>query len=266
MEEDEVAREELKMPKDLVGGEEYDEELDDEGQEFGELDEEVNEEAGELADADDDVENEIFGLARENKEMDVMKKKSDFANQDMIDKIEKIEDQMMDQKKWQMQGEIMCKDRDHNGLLEEYLDFDTATKLPPQITQETTNQIEALIKQRILDELFDDPVRKEVKPDGQKDEVELQFTKGKSLDQVYEDDYVNKLLDANPDVFNDLTGADSVVKKEIEDIFSSLMKNLNQLSNIHFVPKRKTKEASIRTQNVPALTLEEALPIGVSQG
>jgi U3 small nucleolar ribonucleoprotein component len=40
----------------------------------------------------------------------------------------------------------MCKDREQNGLLEEYLDFDTATKLPPQITQETTNQIEALIK------------------------------------------------------------------------------------------------------------------------
>jgi len=36
--------------------------------------------------------------------------------------------------------------------------------LPPKITQETTNRIEELIKQRVLDELFDDPLRKVMKP------------------------------------------------------------------------------------------------------
>lgn len=71
---------------------------------------------------------------------------------------------------------------------------------------------------------------------------------------------------ANPDIFNEVSGADSGAKKEIEDLFDGLMRNLNQLSNIHFVPKRKTKEATIRTQNVAALTMEESLPIGVSQG
>ena len=83
---------------------------------------------------------------------------------------------------------------------------------------------------------------------------------------MYADDYANKLMAANPDVFNEVSGADSGVKKEIDDLFDGLMRNLNQLSNIHFVPKRKTKEAAIRTQNVPALTMEEAVPIGVSQG
>jgi U3 small nucleolar RNA-associated protein MPP10 len=39
-----------------------------------------------------------------------------------------------------------------------HLDFNTATRLPPTITKETTNKIEDLIKQRVLDELFDDPV------------------------------------------------------------------------------------------------------------
>ena len=53
---------------------------------------------------------------------------------------------MMDEKTWQMKGEVQCKDRAYNSLLEEYLDFDTATKIPPQITQETTNKLEALIK------------------------------------------------------------------------------------------------------------------------
>ena len=167
-----------------------------------------------------------------------------------------------------MKGEIMCKDRDQNGLLDEHLDFDTATKLPPQITQETTNQIEALIKQRILDELFDDPIRKEfnMNAKGNDDDFQLQFTKGKGLGDVYADEYAKKFMDVNADVFNEITGPDSDAKKEIEDLFDGLMRNLNQLSNIHFVPKRKTKEVNIRTQNVPALTMEEQVPISVSLG
>jgi hypothetical protein len=52
---------------------------------------------------------------------------------------------------------------------------------------------------------------------------------------------------ANPDIFNEVSGADSGAKKEIEDLYDGLMRNLNQLSNIHFVAKRKTKEATIRT-------------------
>ena len=136
MEEEEMMRGELKMPEDLVGGDdEYDEEFDEEGsQAFGEQVDKEREDAADLAEQDDDVENEVFAAARENAEMAVDAKRTTFANQDMVEKIEKIEDQMMDEKKWQMQGEIMCKDREQNGLLEEYLDFDTATKLPPQIT------------------------------------------------------------------------------------------------------------------------------------
>ena len=59
------------------------------------------------------------------------KKKYDFANKEMLDKIEKIENEMMDDKKWQMKGEVQCKDRAYNSLLEEYVDFDVASKIPP---------------------------------------------------------------------------------------------------------------------------------------
>jgi len=33
-----------------------------------------------------------------------------------------------------MKGEVKCKDRNYNSLLEEHVDFDTATKAAPQIT------------------------------------------------------------------------------------------------------------------------------------
>jgi hypothetical protein len=82
------------------------------------------------------------------------------------------------------------------------------------------------------------------------DDFALDFTKAnKGLGDQYADDYANKLMKENPDVFldNDISGVDSGLKKEIDDIFNGLMRNLNQLSNIHFTPKTLTKESKIRT-------------------
>jgi U3 small nucleolar ribonucleoprotein component len=216
MEEMEEIREDkkkLKMPFDVEGDDEVDYGDDVDMGEEGE--EEIEEKEMEKEDAEDH-ENEVFALARENKEMAL--KQEGFANQEMVDKINKLEDEMMDDKKWQMKGEAECKDRNYNSLLEEYLDFDTAQKLQPAITKETTNKIEALIKQRVLDELFDDPVRKTLKGDKKHDDFELDFTKsGKGLGDQYADDYAKKLIAQNKDVFleNDLTGADSSLKHEI---------------------------------------------------
>jgi len=127
-----------------------------------------------------------------------------------------------------------------------------------------------MIKQRVLDEMFDDPIRKiDFGKKKGSDKFTLDFTKSnKGLGDHYADDYANKLMAENPDVFldNDITGADAGLKKDIDDLFNGLMRNLNQLSNIHFTPKRLTKEATIRTQGVAALMLEEAIPIGVSTG
>ena len=53
---------------------------------------------------------------------------------------------MMNPKEWQMTGEAQAKDRPHGSLLAVHLDFNTATRLPPTITKETTTTIEALIK------------------------------------------------------------------------------------------------------------------------
>jgi hypothetical protein len=118
--------------------------------------------------------------------------------------------------------------------------------------------------------MFDDPIRKiDHGRKARSDNLHLDFTKsGKGLGDEYADDYAKKLMAENPDVFldNDITGADAGLKKDIDDIFNGLMRNLNQLSNVHFTPKRLTKETTIRTQNVPALQLEEAIPIGVSEG
>lgn len=67
---------------------------------------------------------------------------------------------MAQEKPWVLNGEVSAKSRPMNSLLAEHLDFDVAMKLPEKITKETTNKLESLIKQRILDGLFDDPIRK----------------------------------------------------------------------------------------------------------
>lgn len=58
----------------------------------------------------------------------------EYVNKDMISRIDKIEDQMMNTKTWQMTGEVLSKERPLNSLLEVHLDFNVASKLPPLIT------------------------------------------------------------------------------------------------------------------------------------
>lgn len=65
------------------------------------------------------------------------KKPADYANSEMLDRINKLEEGMLgkDSKKaWQMTGEATAASRPVGSLLETVLDFNTATKLPPTIT------------------------------------------------------------------------------------------------------------------------------------
>lgn len=131
-------------------------------------------------------------------------------------------------KGWQLLGEATASARPVNSLLAEHLDFNTASKLPPVITQEKSTSIEAMIKQRIADELFDDPVRKYIKGGKRDDGDDLfDFTKSKKgLGELYEDDYRKKLLKNDPSAFlltsNDLTGADAQAKQEIAQLMKGL--------------------------------------------
>lgn len=68
------------------------------------------EEYGQEEEGDSDMENEVFALARENQEMEGKQETAEqavaqrvdrtYANQEMIEKINKIENEMMDDKKW----------------------------------------------------------------------------------------------------------------------------------------------------------------------
>jgi U3 small nucleolar RNA-associated protein MPP10 len=163
MEEDEM--QDLKLPDDLEGGlEDEDEEDEDEGlfpedpdktpfPDFAqEEDDYENTKANEGSDGEDAM-NDVFAAARENKEMNIvesMRRKVEagesFVNEDLFKKMDTIEDEMMNPKEWQMLGEARGGERPKNSLLNVHLDFNTATKAPPTVTKDTTTAIDALIK------------------------------------------------------------------------------------------------------------------------
>lgn len=263
LEDDELAQDGLKIPGDVES--DYGDEEDEEPYEF---------EKPEADEAEEEM-NDLFALAREEGELnlaDDMKKaiKQDYVNQEMVSKIEKIEDEMMNPKGWEMVGEATARDRPVNSLLEVHLDFNAATKLPPTITKETTNAIESLIKQRILDELFDDPVLKAAsKRKKLGDDPEMDFSKSKKgLGDLYAEDLTKRLASINPEAIleSELAGPDGPLKREIEEISKDLFQSLEILSNFHYTPRVPKTEGSIQTQNVPSMMLEDALPINVSKG
>ena len=126
-----------------------------------------------------------------------------------------------------MQGEVTAHARALNSLLEEHLDFNISSKLPPTITQEKTSNVEQMIKQRVADELFDDPLRKYLPESKHADDKQFDFSKSKKgLADLYEEDYHKKLLESDPTAFLH-TESDSALKKEITQLVRDLFYHLD---------------------------------------
>ncbi|NXD22443.1 MPP10 protein, partial [Spelaeornis formosus] len=178
----------------------------------------------------------------------------------MTKKIKSMEEALLEEKPWQLKGEVTGQKRPENSLLEETVLFDHAVRMAPVITEETTFQLEDIIKQRILDEAWDDVVPKE-KPKEEafeyKKRISLDHEKSKlSLAEIYEQEYMKLHQkkteeDENPE------------HKEIQESMDSLFQKLDALCNFHFTPKPPVPEVKI-VSNLPALSMEEVAPVAVS--
>nr|XP_060473842.1 U3 small nucleolar ribonucleoprotein protein MPP10 [Panthera onca] len=208
----------------------------------------------------DDEENEDTNILNVQKDSDEVKSSFEKRQEKMNEKIASLEKELLEKKPWQLQGEVTAQKRPENSLLEETLHFDHAVRMAPVITEETTLQLEDIIKQRIRDQAWDDVVRKEKpKEDAYeyKKRLTLDHEKSKlSLAEIYEQEYIKlnqhkTAEEENPE------------HKEIQKMMDSLFLKLDALSNFHFIPKPPVPEIKV-VSHLPAITMEEVAPVSVS--
>lgn len=139
-------------------------------------------------------------------------------------KIASLEEQIVGAKPWQLRGEVDARSRPVNSLLFEDVSYEQNIKAP-KITPETTESLEATIKQRVKDGRFDDPVRKTkptLNPSSSR-QVEVSSEKSKiGLAQLYEQELITKATAGQ---------AKDGPEKEVEKKLFSLFKKLDALND-----------------------------------
>ncbi|KAL4523375.1 hypothetical protein Ndes2437B_g00493 [Nannochloris sp. 'desiccata'] len=173
-------------------------------------------------------------------------------------KIKKMEKEAMTEKPWWMQGEVIAGSRPKNSALEIDLDYETTVKPPPPPTEESTRSLEDLIKDRIGDGRFDDPI-KFVPPPPEKTKTTVQLDDKKSaagLGELYEQDYVRAVTGVVVD-------RDAPVRELATAQFKALSAALDALSHGHYRPVPNIEEVTVKV-DVPAILMEEAAPAFVS--
>ena len=178
--------------------------------------------------------------------------------------IRRLEAASVAKRDWTLSGEARAADRPINSLLEEDLEFERAGKPIPVITQEVSEDIESLIKRRILAREFDEVIKRRPgnlatgKGDVRRGRFELEDTKPQqSLAELYEAEYLKTV---DPEGYTDKR--DEKLKREhakIEQMWNEVSAKLDALSSWHYKPK--TPSASINIiADVPTVSIEDARP------
>ncbi|XP_015882544.3 M phase phosphoprotein 10 [Ziziphus jujuba] len=204
---------------------------------------------------DDEEGDQIF----ENQKQKNLSKHEKEQNK-LKSEIEQMENANLGPKDWTMQGEVTAAKRPKNSALEVDLDFQHNVRPPPVITEEITESLENMIKQRIANRLFDDVQKAPTLPSKAPKEIkELDENKSnKGLAEVYEEKYVQETNPAYaPPSFTD------ELKTEASTLFKKLCLKLDALSHFHFSPKPVIEDMAVQV-NVPALAMEEIAPVAVS--
>ena len=178
--------------------------------------------------------------------------------------IRRLEAASVAKRDWTLSGEARAADRPINSLLEEDLDFERTGKPIPVITQEVSEDIEALIKRRIIAREFDEVIRRRPgnsatgNSDLRRGQFELDDSKPQqSLAEIYEAEHLKAV---DPEGYTDKR--DEKLKREhakIEQMWKDVSAKLDALSSWHYKPKPPSASINV-VADVPAISMEDARP------
>ena len=188
--------------------------------------------------------------------------------------IGELEDEALAAKPWLLQGESKAHHRPENSLLEaDMLDIERATAPAPEVSLERSASLEETIRQRAADRNWDDVVRRQSASEeaqakqagtanarGKQADVSMERD-GRGLGDVYAAEYEKRVLGAAGQ-----SDEKAEERKVLEALFADLSGKLDALSNFSFTPKPVGHEMEVQTAAVPAIAMEEAVPMAVSEG
>jgi len=202
------------------------------------------------------------------------KSKHELQQERLAKKIAHLEETAVGAKPWQMGGEVAAPARGENSLLAEDLEYDTAVRQAPVVTEDVARALEDIIRQRVKDKAWDDverKVRPVEDPREYKKKLVLDQEKSKlSLAQVYEEEYVKLAEGAEAAKTKSSVGLlDKDIEetpeavKEIKESMHVLFRKLDSLTHLHYTPKQKSAELKI-VRNMPTINMEEVAPVAAS--
>ncbi|KAJ6024463.1 hypothetical protein N7540_005260 [Penicillium herquei] len=183
----------------------------------------------------------------------------------IADEIRRLEAASVAKKEWMLVGEARAIERPVNSLIEEDLDFERVGKPVPVVTNETSEDIEELIKRRIIAAEFDEVIRRRPgavdTKSSKRARFELDDTKAQqSLAEMYEADHLRA---------NDPNYVDTKDRKlarehaEITNLWKEISSQLDTLSNWHYKPQAPQANINVVT-DAPTIMMEDARPMAGS--
>lgn len=235
--------------------------MDEEEEEKEEDD--VDDEEEKDVDGEEDISDQPVLLGADLEEH---KEESGFAKRQnkMKERIAKLEEENLAPKSWELSGEVAADQRDQNTLLEKHVDFDHGSKRAPEVTEEFTDRLEALIKQRIKDKAWDDVIRvKKVDAKNPKFEtqaIENVFNQKTSLAEVYEKEY-EKAIGGEADGEKKVNEAHETIKNKMSELF----RLIDALTHFEYKPDQAREDVKV-VSNMAALRVEEVGIMASSEG